>query len=324
MLIDDLRAARLSAGWSRVSLAQRVGVDPQTIKRLEKGVGSMSTLTSVMAVLDFRLAGLGPGRTLHEQLRASRRRRSISLDGLAAKTGLSRTTVASLEQGGGSVASLLRLLAVLAPKARRRARERTYWGQGDREDRDARFTPPEFLASIYAAFGNIDLDPCGHVLSPVVARRRILLSENGDGLVENWAGRLAFVNPPFSELLVWLRRAHDQWQRGHVQTVVCLVPVRTDSHLFHETLSVDADIFLLRGRVRFLDSRGKRQGTPFSLMLLTFGATESQRDRYAGLVLGIWLARRSVPAVAASMLRRRDAEPRPFDNSTIGPPLIYP
>ena len=296
MLIDDLRAARRSGGWSRASLAQRVGVDPQSIKRLEKGVGSVSTLTSVMAVLDFRLAGLGPGKTLHEQLRAGRCRRSISLDGLSAKTGLSRTTIASLEQGGGSVASLLRLLTVLAPNARRRARERTYWGESNREDRDARFTPPDFLAPIHAAFGDIDLDPCGHVLSPVVARRRILLSEGGDGLAEDWAGRLAFVNPPFSALLIWLRRAHDQWRRGNVETVLCLAPVRTDSALFHETLSVDADIFLLRGRIRFLDSHGKRQGTPFSLMLLTLGATEAQKDRYAGLVPGIWLARRSNPA----------------------------
>lgn len=293
MLLDELREARLSAGWSRATLAERAGFDTQTIKRLEKGVGSVSTLVAVMAALDFRLAGVGPGRTLHEQLRARRQRRSWSLDALAAKTGLSRTTIASLERGDGSVASLLRLMAVLAPNMRRRARERTYWGEGDREDRDARFTPPEFLAPIHAAFGPIDLDPCGHTLSPVVTRRRILRSEGGDGLAEDWTGRLAFVNPPFSELLVWLRRAHDQWRCGNVETVVCLAPVRTDSALFHETLSVDADIFLLRGRVRFLDPHGKRQGTPFSLMLLTLGATEAQKSRYAELVAGIWLARRA-------------------------------
>jgi transcriptional regulator with XRE-family HTH domain len=292
MLIDEIRGARLSAGWSRTTLAERIGVDAQIIKRLEKGVGSVMTLTAVMTALDFRLAGLGPGKTLHDQLRACRQKRSLSLDALAAKTGLSRTTIASLERGGGSIASLLRLMAVLAPDVRRRARERTWWGEGDREDRDTRFTPPEFLASIHAAFGDIDLDPCGHALSPVVARRRILRSEGGDGLAEDWIGQLAFVNPPFSELLVWLRRAHEQWRCGNVETVVCLAPVRTDSALFHETLSVDADIFLLRGRVRFLDLHGKRQGTPFSLMLVTLGAAEMQKSRYAELVAGIWLARR--------------------------------
>lgn len=133
------------------------------------------------------------------------------------KTGLSRKTIASLERGNGSIASALRLLAVLAPNVRRRAPERSYWGQGDKDDRDSRFTPPDFMDSIYAAFGAIDLDPCANLLSPVVARRRILLSEGGDGLVDEWSGDVAFVNPPFSALLKWLRRAHEQWRASNVK-----------------------------------------------------------------------------------------------------------
>ena len=290
-MISEIRQARRSAGWSQKTLADRIGVDVQTIKRLEKGVGSVTTMVALMSALDFRLTGLGPGSSLAEQLRNSRLKRSLSVAEVARRTGSSRATVASIERGGGSVASLLRLLAVVAPNARRRAPERAYWGQGDKEDRDSRFTPPEFLANIYAAFGEVDLDPCAHVLSPVIARRRILLSEGGDGLTEDWSGRLAFVNPPFSALLIWLRRAHQQWQAGNVETVVCLVPVRTDSALFHDTLSFDADIYLLQGRVRFLDPRGKAQHTPFALMVLTLGATAEQKARYARLVPGFWLAR---------------------------------
>jgi phage N-6-adenine-methyltransferase len=213
---------------------------------------------------------------------------------VAERSGLSRTTIASLERGGGSVDSLLRLLAVIAPKARRRAPERSYWGAGDKQDRDSRFTPPDFMAAIYAAFGDVDLDPCANEHSPVVAQRRILLSEGGDGLAEDWSGRLVFVNPPFSELLRWLRRAHEQWQVGHVETVVCLVPVRTDSAWFHDALSADADIYLLKGRVRFLDSAGKGQHTPFSMMVLTLGATAAQRVQYAGLVPGFWMGRQAL------------------------------
>lgn len=268
-----------------------MGVDAQAIKRLEKGIGSVPTLIAAMAALDFRLTGLSPGKTLPDQLRAHRLKRALSLDEVASKARLSRTTVAALERGGGSVASFLRLLAVLAPGARRRAPERSYWGQGDKDDRDSRFTPPEFMAGIYAAFGQIDLDPCAHVLSPVVARRRILLSEGGDGLAEDWSGRVAFVNPPFSALLKWLRRAHDQWRAGNVETVVCLVPVRTCSALFHDTLSTDADMFSIKGRVPFLDLRGRRQHTPFSLMLLTLGSTAEQRDRWAELMPGFWWGR---------------------------------
>lgn len=137
----------------------------------------MPTPIATMTALDFRLTGLGPGATLPEQLRVRRRKRSMSLEQAARRTGLSRATISTLEQGGESIASLLHLLAVIAPKTRRRAPERSYWGQGDKDDRDSRFTPADFMTGIYAAFGDVDLDPCAHLLSPVIARRRILLSE---------------------------------------------------------------------------------------------------------------------------------------------------
>jgi len=152
------------------------------------------------------------------------------------------------------------------------------------------------MTGIYAAFGEIDLDPCAHRLCPVIAHRRILITEGSDGLVDDWSGRLAFVNPPFSALLKWLRRAHDQWQAGNVETVVCLVPVRTDSAWFHDTLSAVADIYLLQGRVRFLNAQGKGQHTPFSLMVLTLGETAEQKARYAALVPGFWLTRSAASA----------------------------
>ncbi|WP_375182487.1 DNA N-6-adenine-methyltransferase [Sphingomonas adhaesiva] len=289
MLIAALVEARNSSGMSQSTLAARIGAPLQKIKRLERGVGSTETLAAVMTALDFRLTGLGPGSTLCEKLRASRLRRGWTLEKAASRAGISRTTLASLERGGGSVASLLRLLTVLAPKARRRAMERAHWGEGDKADRDVRFTPPEFLTRINDAFGAIDLDPCGHALSPMVAKRRILLEEGGDGFVDDWSGRLAFVNPPFSEMIRWLKRAHQQWSCGNVDSVVCLVPARTDARWFHEVLSVEADIFFLQGRVRFADIRGKSQHTPFALMLVALGTSPGQRARWSAVAEGFWL-----------------------------------
>ena len=291
MLVTELKQARRSAGWSQRALAERIGVDAQAILRLERGVGSMATLAAVMTALDFRLTGIAPGVTLTDQLHNRRCQQMLSISAIASKTGLSRTTIVGLERGGGSIASLVRLMEVLAPRARRRAPERAYWGRDEKEDRDSRFTPPEFMDAIYAAFGNVDIDPCAHLLSPVLAHRRIVKTEGGDGLVDEWSGRLAFVNPPYSTQLTWLRRAYDQWRAGNVETVVCLVPARTDSAFFHDTLSAEADIYLLKGRVRFLSPEGKAQHTPFSLMLLMLGARAEQKNRYATLVPGCWLAR---------------------------------
>lgn len=291
MLIDELIEARRSSGRSQRALGEEIGTDAQTIKRLERGIGSMETLAKATDALDFRLTGIGPGASLGDQLRRRRLKRSLSLERVSMRTGLSINTIRSLENDRGSVASLLRLLAFLAPGAKRRARERTYWGQGDKVDRDSRFTPSDFLEPINEVFGSIDLDPCAHRASPVVARRRILLEEGGDGLVDDWSGRFAFVNPPFSEQLRWLRRAHDQWKRRHVEMVACLVPAKTDSAWFHSVLAADADLYFLQGRVRFLNLAGESQPTPFSLMLATLGTNPEQRERYAALVSGFWMRR---------------------------------
>ena len=242
--------------------------------------------------LDYRLTGVAPGRTLAEQLRNRRVKQKVSISSLAKRTGLSPTTISAVENGGGSIASVVRILKVLAPKAKRRAPERAYWGQGDKEDRDSRFTPEEFMEPVYAAFGRIDLDPCGHPSSPVVATRRFILGNGDDGLRDAWFGRFVYVNPPFSAQLRWLRRAHEQWRMGNAHTIACLVPARTDSAWFHETLRADADVYFLQGRVRFIDLRGGSQATPFSLMLVVFGATAEQKEAFAATVAGFWMDRK--------------------------------
>jgi len=291
ILIDDLRAARQEKGWLQRTLAERSGASAQAIFRLERGIGSTSTLEAAMQALDFRLTGIGPGKSLADQLRNRRLKRSMTIEELAKRTGLSPTTIRSVEIGGGSVASVLKILNALAPKAKRRAPERAYWGQGDKADRDSRFTPSDFMESIYASFGSIDLDPCGHPFSPVIASQKYILANGDDGLRDAWFGEFVYVNPPFSDQLKWLRRAHEQWRLGNVATIACLVPARTDSTWFHETLRADADIYFLQGRLRFLDLRGSAQATPFSLMVVIFGANEEQKEKFAAAVEGFWMDR---------------------------------
>ncbi|WP_334656988.1 DNA N-6-adenine-methyltransferase [Sphingomonas panaciterrae] len=291
MLIEDLRSARRSKGLSRLELAARAGVDPQVVKRLEAGVGTMPTLVAVMKALDYHLSGVARGADLPAQLRQRRRTLRLSLEQAAARAGIARGTVSNLEQGEGSVRSALRLLEALAPKARRRAPERAHWLFDPNGGRDTRFTPPEFMDAVYAAFGEVDLDPCGHVESPVRAKRRILIEEGGDGLSDEWSGRLTFMNPPFSAMLKWLRRAEEQWRSGRVQTIVSLVPARTDSAWFHDHLRLHADIYMLRGRIRFLSSKGRGDQTPFSLMVVIFGGEDAAKQRFAELIPGFWLPR---------------------------------
>lgn len=287
-LLEQLVAARRASGWSEEQLALITGVDALTISQMEAGSGTVETLVGAMDALNFQLAGIATGDTLGDQLANRRAMRKLTLEVVSEKTKLPYGTVRSLEEGSGAISDLFRLLALIAPGVRRRAPERAYWGSGKKTDRDSRFTPAEFMKAVYDAFGQVDLDPCAHPMSPVVASRRIILEEGGDGLTDQWSGRLAFVNPPYSKQLDWLKRAHQQWAAGYVDTVLCLVPVRTCNKFFHETLHEDADLFVLRGRLRFSSVRGDVQPTPFSLWIVALGATDEQKARFAELVEGCW------------------------------------
>ena len=57
------------------------------------------------------------------------------------------------------------------------------------------------MEPIYTAFGSIDLDPCGHPSSSVVATRKFILGNGDDGLRDVWFGQSVYVNPPFSAQL---------------------------------------------------------------------------------------------------------------------------
>ena len=287
----NLHEARLSLGLTQKALAELSGLCSQSIARLEQGIGSVENLITVMNKLAIRLVGIGPGKTLPEQLQKRREKLSLSLGQLSAITGMSPSTIARLESGKGKITNLLTVLKILAPKAKLRAPKQPSMDPVDKQDTDSRFTPPSFMTAIYGAFGVIDVDPCAHKLSDVQARRRIFFSEGGDGLAENWIGQFVFVNPPFSAIVDWLQYAHTQWRDGHVKTVACLIPIRTDTKFFHDTLRKNADIFFMQGRVSFLMPSGKKQSNFQPLLLVVFGATKQQKVRYQELADGFWLDR---------------------------------
>ena len=207
---------------------------------------------------------------------------------------MSRMTLRALERGQGSLASLERYIRVLAPKAGLKEPARPSWDRATHRRGDDQFTPVEFIVRIVEVFGPIDLDPAWHPASPVSAATAYSIAEGRDGLVEPWLAEMVWLNPPFSQLLRWLRKADQEWAAGRAKTIVCLVPARTDSAYFHDRLAAIADIYLLRRRLRFvqLDGRPGNQ-SPFALMVLLFGATECQRRALEQRIAGLWVQRSS-------------------------------
>ena len=74
------------------------------------------------------------------------------------------------------------------------------------------YTPGEILAPFYAANENqpFDLDPCSPCKgdnAPVWARQHFTIDD--DGLVQEWHGRVVWLNAPFNDLEPWLEKAAD-------------------------------------------------------------------------------------------------------------------
>lgn len=308
-LIQDLATARREKGLSQTQLAALVDADRQAIARLEGGVGAVQLLLRVMTAMHYHLSGLARGATLPEQMKNRRNVMGFSIDELAQRAGISPTTLIALESGRGTVAPLLKVLAVIqTSRTERRKPNLTPYLPAIVGERDSRFTPAAFVDIIEKVWGHIDLDPCAHIESPVRAVRKILLSEGGDGLRDEWSGRFVYVNPPFSSMTSWLRRADEMWSSGKVGKVVALVPARTDSAYFHDRLAEVCDIGFLRGRMQFARASGrsdKANRVPFPLMVCIWGATREEIQAFDLLSPCCWLAKadgappmqRPIPAV---------------------------
>lgn len=294
MLLEELRAARAGKGLTREEAALRSGLTSQTVKRLEAGVGSIASLNALMASVELRIANLARGATINEQIANRRHRLELTLEEVAQRAGVTRKTVAAVERGDGTVAPLLRIIDVLAPNARPSKPVRASWNYENGPEkgavRDMRFTPPWFLDYVVDAFGEIDLDPAGHELSHVKAARTIILPENG--LSADWSGtRLCFLSPPFSALVRWLNKAADAFEAGDCQTIVMLIPTRTDSATYHDRIAPHADIGLVRGRMKFTAVDGPSHPAPFSMMVAILGGQIEQVRRFGELVPCQWIMR---------------------------------
>lgn len=271
-----LRRTRKSVGLTQSEVADRAGISRQAVVLLERGGGRMTTLAKVAPQVGLRIIGIARGDVLHEQVKSARQQRKLTQQRLADKAAVSLPTIRAIERGAASIASLAAVLKVLAPEAREASLVRAHW----QERRDVRFTPPEVVDWVLASFGSISIDPAGDLRSFVPADR--ILTEADDGLTTRWSGRLAFVNPPFSDLARWIGRCCDAWDRQEVEMIVGLFPARTETVTFQQRVFGVADVLLMPRRLSFYDeNREKMLPAPFALMVCVWGASRVQVQDFA-------------------------------------------
>ena len=113
-------------------------------------------------------------------------------------------------------------------------------------------TPKDVYRTLDAEFG-FDFDPCPLADPPLF-----------DGLKIEWGG-VNFVNPPYSKIKDWCKKAYEEWQKG--KTVVMLIPSRTDTRYWHDYIMKASEIRFIRGRLKFGDSKNS---APFPSAIIVF------------------------------------------------------
>jgi phage N-6-adenine-methyltransferase len=280
---------------TQAAVARKAGLSVPTVRQLERGRGNLQSWQKALDAIGLELAGrnLPPGPTLGKQIAALRKRKRLSQRKLASIVQITHATVVSLElHGKGRVDVLDRVLTVLGAGAylAEYGTAKPFFTHAGNSSTDDRWeTPQGLLRKLYTVFGTFDLDPCSPTANKRTApvRARVRYTPDDDGLSLSWFGNV-FLNPPYGRQLGdWVAKAHAEAEQGNAQTVIALVPARTDTRYWHEHVAGKAAVFFLRGRLSF----GKlKQSAPFPSALVVWGAAKSTLSALQQVLPDAWLS----------------------------------
>jgi phage N-6-adenine-methyltransferase len=122
-------------------------------------------------------------------------------------------------------------------------------------------TPDEWFEYLNLEFG-FTLDPCSQH-ETACCKKHYTPEENG--LAQSWADERVFMNPPYEEIKLWMKKAYEESMKGAL--VVCFVPARVDTDWWHRYAGKADEIRFPKGRVTF---KGADAGAPFPIAIVIF------------------------------------------------------
>ncbi len=131
-------------------------------------------------------------------------------------------------------------------------------------------TPQWLYDALNKEFG-FTLDPCSDGTN---AKCPKFYTPRENGLLRDWGTETVFMNPPYSEVDEWMRKAYGAALEG--ATVVCLIPARTDTQWWHAYV-MKAEIRFIKGRLKFGDAENS---APFPSAIVVFRPREFKLVSY--------------------------------------------
>lgn len=138
-------------------------------------------------------------------------------------------------------------------------------------ERDNWATPRSLIERLEKEFGKFDLDVCASEKNKVCER---FYSKEQNGLEQDWSG-LVWCNPPYSNKLEWIEKAHLEAQKG-AKTIV-LLPAFTETHFFRELKAKSQWLLFLNGRLVF-NEHEQKETAKFSSVLAFFNIPKNEME----------------------------------------------
>ena len=134
-------------------------------------------------------------------------------------------------------------------------------------------TPQDFFDKLNEEF-HFTLDTAA---TDKTAKCQKYFTPETNGLLQSWnCGGSVFCNPPYGRKIgKWVKKAYDEAKLGG-QSIVLLIPARTDTTYFHDYIYGKAEIRFIRGRLRFTDEDGNASDpAPFPSMVVVYNGKKA-------------------------------------------------
>lgn len=109
------------------------------------------------------------------------------------------------------------------------------------------YTPDWLFEKLSQEHGPFDLDVAA---ARENAKCERYFDQATDGLGQPWTGRV-WANPPYKNLIRWVKKARYETTHGNADRVVMLLPAQTSTEWWHDYALKFARIEWIRGKVKF-------------------------------------------------------------------------
>jgi phage N-6-adenine-methyltransferase len=133
------------------------------------------------------------------------------------------------------------------------------------------FTPPDLFKDIESKYGPFSLDVAADETN---SKCEEYFDVKQDGRLQTWHGRV-WCNPPYVDLIKWVKKAYEETQAGNCEIAVILLPAQTSTQWFHEYALPFAELYWIRGKRRF----GAMKGTAFNGSVAVVFRSEAEKAR---------------------------------------------